>query len=174
MQWLVGKEQEYPVAPREVATISRNSPCICGSKQRFKRCCGKGIGGPEEMLIIIRYDKKMPSEGRQAGCPILRALREGWGAGSPTEGVASPVYSLLGQNGRCAATSRSAHFSRVLCARSWGLSTSLNLQVHPFPPPSATEPSRANPFGASNIPDADGYAPPPALKSEKATPGRQC
>lgn len=37
---------EYPVDHRGKArntTLSRNSSCTCGSGQRFKRCCGKGL-----------------------------------------------------------------------------------------------------------------------------------
>jgi SEC-C motif len=40
-----GREQEYPTDDRKkVRTIvSRNSPCICGSGKRYKRCCGADI-----------------------------------------------------------------------------------------------------------------------------------
>jgi SEC-C motif len=40
-----GREQEYPVEERNRRrfTVSRNSPCICGSGKRFKRCCGDGM-----------------------------------------------------------------------------------------------------------------------------------
>jgi uncharacterized protein YchJ len=40
-----GREQEYPVesGTSRRAPVSRNSPCICGSGKRFKRCCGDGM-----------------------------------------------------------------------------------------------------------------------------------
>jgi hypothetical protein len=40
-----GREQEYPVEEKKSkrVPISRNSPCICGSGERFKRCCGVGM-----------------------------------------------------------------------------------------------------------------------------------
>jgi hypothetical protein len=40
-----GTEQEYPTEERKLkkAVLSRNSPCICGSGKRYKRCCGKGM-----------------------------------------------------------------------------------------------------------------------------------
>ncbi len=40
-----GREQEYPLEERKRGrvSVSRNSPCICGSGQRFKRCCGVGM-----------------------------------------------------------------------------------------------------------------------------------
>lgn len=40
-----GREQEYPVDPgvSKRAHVSRNSPCICGSGKRYKRCCGDGM-----------------------------------------------------------------------------------------------------------------------------------
>jgi len=40
-----GREQEYPTEPGSFkrVVISRNSPCICGSGKRYKRCCGEGM-----------------------------------------------------------------------------------------------------------------------------------
>ncbi len=40
-----GREQEYPVEEKKSkrVSISRNSPCTCGSGERFKRCCGVGM-----------------------------------------------------------------------------------------------------------------------------------
>lgn len=40
-----GREQEYPVDKRKTkrAVLSRNSPCPCGSRERYKNCCGKGM-----------------------------------------------------------------------------------------------------------------------------------
>jgi hypothetical protein len=48
-----GREQEYPVEEENSkrASISRNSPCICGSGQRFKRCCGVGIFSKREARL---------------------------------------------------------------------------------------------------------------------------
>ncbi len=45
VQTFAGREQEYPVEPgaSKRAPVSRNSPCICGSGKRFKRCCGEGM-----------------------------------------------------------------------------------------------------------------------------------
>ncbi len=35
-------EQEYPPQiPNTSLGVSRNSPCPCGSRKRYKRCCGK-------------------------------------------------------------------------------------------------------------------------------------
>lgn len=41
---IMGREHEYPVdhtGRTRNTKISRNSPCLCGSGKRFKRCCGK-------------------------------------------------------------------------------------------------------------------------------------
>ncbi len=45
VQTFAGREQEYPIEPgaSKRAPVSRNSPCICGSGKRFKRCCGAGM-----------------------------------------------------------------------------------------------------------------------------------
>jgi hypothetical protein len=43
VKYRAGTEHEYPMGPNLVprTQYSRNSPCICGSGKRFKRCCGK-------------------------------------------------------------------------------------------------------------------------------------
>jgi hypothetical protein len=45
-----GREQEYPVKEKEAnrVSVSRNSPCTCGSGKRFKRCCGAGMFGKKQ------------------------------------------------------------------------------------------------------------------------------
>jgi hypothetical protein len=45
VQTFAGRELEYPVEPgtSKRAPVSRNSPCICGSGKRYKRCCGDGM-----------------------------------------------------------------------------------------------------------------------------------
>jgi hypothetical protein len=39
------REQEYPLPPSSDprSSVSRNAPCPCGSRKRYKRCCGKGL-----------------------------------------------------------------------------------------------------------------------------------
>jgi len=45
VKFFAGTEQEYPIEEknRKRFVTSRNSPCICGSGKRFKRCCGAGM-----------------------------------------------------------------------------------------------------------------------------------
>jgi hypothetical protein len=40
-----GREQEYPLDEKKSlrVVVSRNSPCVCGSGKRYKRCCGEGM-----------------------------------------------------------------------------------------------------------------------------------
>ncbi len=34
---------EYPVTKSSRVVVSRNSACLCGSRKRYKNCCGKGM-----------------------------------------------------------------------------------------------------------------------------------
>jgi len=49
-----GREQEYPTDKRKLvrAAVSRNSPCICGSGKRYKRCCGQGMHSKKKGKIF--------------------------------------------------------------------------------------------------------------------------
>jgi hypothetical protein len=53
-----GREQEYPVEAGAFkrASISRNSPCICGSGKRYKRCCGAGMFGKKRGKLFRKRE----------------------------------------------------------------------------------------------------------------------
>jgi hypothetical protein len=43
-----GRVHEYPVTNSSRVVVSRNSPCLCGSRKRYKNCCGKGMFGKKK------------------------------------------------------------------------------------------------------------------------------
>jgi hypothetical protein len=51
-----GREQEYPVEDRKRKriSVSRNSPCTCGSGKRFKRCCGAEMSSRKKGKLFRR------------------------------------------------------------------------------------------------------------------------
>lgn len=53
-----GLEQEYPVEEKVVdrVSVSRNSPCTCGSGKRFKRCCGSGMFGKKKGKLFRKLN----------------------------------------------------------------------------------------------------------------------
>ena len=54
VQTFAGREQEYPTDEKKLirAIVSRNSPCICGSGKRYKRCCGEGMHSKKKGKIF--------------------------------------------------------------------------------------------------------------------------
>jgi len=59
VKFFAGREQEYPTDEnkRKRFVVSRNSPCICGSGKRFKRCCGEGMSSKKKGKLFRKLQE---------------------------------------------------------------------------------------------------------------------
>lgn len=60
MHFFAGKEQEYPINAKNSKRVhvGRNSPCMCGSGKRAKRCCTVGMYGKKKGKLFRKLKEK--------------------------------------------------------------------------------------------------------------------